>query len=256
MIYWTLLGSDPEWLERNAADFLSSQELVRLAELRFPKRRREWLLGRFGAKNLLLGASQQTGWHVPGVFSVLNQPNGVPFYAREDGHPLPWLLSISHRDGWAFCALSSDCETKIGVDIERIEPRPDAFLSDYFTEEEQGYARGLDATTRTVWMTAAWSMKEAVLKVMGTGLRVDTRRVELLFDGIFDPAPADWHVVPMHLLGLGEDSFYVFWQRKGEYVLSLACAAKWGETIWIDVGKKSKVIQKEVLILTKQVDIV
>ncbi len=222
MIYWALFSADPVWLEGNAEDFLSAQELERLAGMRFPKRRREWLLGRYTAKRLFLRCLPETGMLTMHEFSVQNQPGGMPFFARADGQPLPWPLSISHRDQWAFCALSTQAGVQIGVDIEYIEPRQDAFLSDYFTEEEQSYARKLDESERVVWMTAAWSMKEAVLKALGTGLRVDTRHVALDFSGTFDAQPVDWSALAVQTHNLGAVHFNVCWMRRGGHVLSMA----------------------------------
>ena len=224
MIYWTISQGNPARLdELNPAGFLSPEEQARLAELRFIKRRREWLLGRWTAKLLLqqalgdrLAVSLQN-------FSVENEPRGAPFFASPQGERLPFTLSISHRGERAFCALSTYPEQRLGVDIERIEARATAFLEDYFTPQERSYAARLEEPRRDAWVTLAWSLKEAVLKALGEGLRVDPRRVELLCvepAWQFDPSPQAWQPVGIGGMHPGITGLAGFWQRSGEDVLT------------------------------------
>jgi 4'-phosphopantetheinyl transferase len=238
IIYWTLASRpEPYSTERNleadAERFLSVPELDRLSEMRFPKRRGEWLLGRWTAKNLAvqtLPAIQGRGLL---EFSVLNHPKGAPFFASLEGNRIPAALSISHRDDRAFCAVCTEPDLLLGVDLERIEPRSDGFVTDYYTENEQDFIRGLSSEGKDTWVTASWSMKESVLKALGLGLRVDTRQVEMgSFTQVedFDPSTQNWEEVDVRIHHLGDHDFHGYWRCRDSYVLTLV----WGGALAAD----------------------
>ena len=79
----------------------------------------------------------------------------------------------------AACAWSNEGTEPVGIDLDRVEHRDESFLTDYFTAGEQAFTRALPEHLRDLWVTLAWSAKEAVLKVLGVGLRMDTRKVEI-----------------------------------------------------------------------------
>jgi phosphopantetheinyl transferase len=116
---------------------------------------------------------------------------------------LPISLSISHSRDLALCALYSaggrwqvagarwhdevvddgmrvDGLVQIGVDIEGVESRSDAFVQAYFAEEEMRWIGQALDDEQAVLSTATWSAKEAVLKALHLGLTVDTRQVVCL----------------------------------------------------------------------------
>jgi 4'-phosphopantetheinyl transferase len=160
-------------------DFLSASERKTYAGLRFPKRRHEWLLGRWTAKQLLQRSLERyRGLPLPAI-SVSADPDGAPYLSVDGEGRLPASLSISHRSGRAFCALSPGVSPSIGVDIERIEPRAAAFVNDFFTEGEAARVWASPESSRDTLVTVIWSAKEAVLKALREGLRMDTRAVEI-----------------------------------------------------------------------------
>lgn len=82
----------------------------------------------------------------------------------------------------------------LGCDIEFIEPREGNFLDSFFTVEEMTAVRALrerDVAQGDILTTAIWSGKEAVLKALREGLRIDTRRIACRFDP-FDAPPQEW----------------------------------------------------------------
>jgi 4'-phosphopantetheinyl transferase len=185
MIYWLvqtsldlqegLEGSDPLCI-------LSPSEQERLHALRFEKRRREWLLGRWTAKRLLAGLAIQSGMS-PLKFSevvVKSSPSGVPFaQARVKGMdlPLPFTISISHCADRALCA-AQPIPGCLGADIERVSPRASSFPQAYFTDDEAHQVEHTaDRVRQAELVTAIWCAKEAALKAGGLGLTVDTRSV-------------------------------------------------------------------------------
>lgn len=162
--------------------WLAPSEAGFLAGLRFPKRRRDWLLGRLAAKRVVQSFLAGRGTEVPlAAIAIEREPSGAPL-VRINGAPVPELgpgqLSLSHSHGVAVAALSPTPGTRIGVDLERIEPRAAGFVADFLSDDEcRQVARAGDSRDRVV--TTLWSAKEAALKALGTGLDVDTRRVRV-----------------------------------------------------------------------------
>ncbi len=164
--------------------WLAPQERQRALGLRFPRRRDDYRLGRFTAKCTLaraLGLSL-----TPSSLAricVDNDPLGAP-RVWIDGAAAPFELSLSHRSGVGLCALGPRGE-RLGCDLERVEARSEAFVSDYFGAAEQQRLSQLQVPVRDAIATLLWSAKESALKALGIGLRRDTRElaVELLGHG-------------------------------------------------------------------------
>ncbi len=156
--------------------WLGHRELEVLEGLRLEKRRRDWLLGRWAAKLALRGllGSADHGRE------ILADDGGRPrVHLTDGGDPSEDVsLSISHSGGIGFVAVRRGA-APLGCDVERIESRSDAFVTDYFTGPEREAVEGLSGADRSVLTTLVWSGKEAALKVLGEGLRMDTRSVEV-----------------------------------------------------------------------------
>ena len=162
-----------------ADEILSERETAFYQTLRFPKRRVEWLGGRFALKELV---HAQTGAPMREI-EVLPQPAGKPVL-RVAGEKSDLAFSITHSRGWALAALSA-AEPFLGIDLEKIEPRLDAWAKDFFHPSE------LTAGGER-FLTALWTQKEAVVKLLGTGLCLNSYDVRCI-DGktfFFGPAQA------------------------------------------------------------------
>ncbi len=106
MIHWLLQSLDdcPEILRGDGTPaWLSAAEQQRT--FKAEKRRRDWLLGRWTAKNLVQRYLAQTTGETPALESIVidADADGAP-YASCEGR-LPVSLSISHSHGTAFCGL-------------------------------------------------------------------------------------------------------------------------------------------------------
>jgi 4'-phosphopantetheinyl transferase len=197
MISWLLRSSaDHPALGRGEAPpgLLHPIEVARLAALRVPKRRQDWLLGRWTAKRLLQDWLQATTGESPPAerLAVLADPDGAPYamLATEpagDAEPetvyklglqrLSISLSISHSGQWGFCALCDDAGWSMGADIERIEPRQPGFAEMFFSPAERAHFDAADPDQRDLVITTTWCGKEAALKALRMGLRADTRQI-------------------------------------------------------------------------------
>lgn len=155
--------------------WLAPEERATLAALQVEKRRTEWRLGRWTAKRLL--DARLIDAPEPDAMRVQPASDGAPEVWCEDA-PLPLVLSISHSAGLAFCAVAPHGRA-IGCDIELVEPRSPALAADYFTATECGVVERAAPEERARLVTLIWSAKESALKALRTGLRADTRSVEV-----------------------------------------------------------------------------
>ena len=173
------------WLEQTEAhlptvdDWLSPNEQALLNAMRFAKRRSDWRLGRWTAKNALalyfLCLKVPADRQVLASIEIRPAPSGAP-EAFLQNKPAAATVSLSHRGGIAACAIA--CSSGIlGCDLETIEPRSDAFVADYFTTAEQSFVAEASAADRPRLLALLWSAKESALKALHEGLRLDTRNV-------------------------------------------------------------------------------
>jgi 4'-phosphopantetheinyl transferase len=188
MIHWLVqsLEAHPDLLQGLApAGLLSPAEVARFHALKSAKRRRDWLLGRWTAKQLLRQVMARDGSTVAlDAIVVDNDDSGAPVV-----NDPPFSLSISHSHGYAFCAAVAHPAWPLGADLEWIVPRASTFASDFFTEAEAALVARAPAAARDVLMTAIWSAKEAALKALHLGLRVDTRTVACLVEPVPERPP-------------------------------------------------------------------
>ncbi len=152
-------------------DWLTAPE--RAVQTRFvvPKRLADWRLGRWTAKSALHAAVGVA----EGEVSVIAADDGAP-EAYVDGERAALSLSISHREGVGIAAVGQPGIT-VGIDLEVVEPRTDAFIRDWFGEIDQ--QRIAVADDRYQMACLRWSIKEAAVKLLRTGLRLDVRSMEV-----------------------------------------------------------------------------
>lgn len=206
---WTTARQDD--LPRGDA-WLSPAERVAYSRLAIPKRRGDWLLGRWAARRaIVLGAEAAPGDDL----DVLASSSGAP-EAFVAGRPASFTLSISHSHGVAAAALAPS-GTRLGVDLERIEPRPGAFLEDWFTPSERMFVAAQRAGETPLAATLVWSAKESVMKALREGLRIAPRDVE----AAPDPGPADGAWRPFRARGPGPEEWAGWWRAEAGFVLSL-----------------------------------
>ena len=186
---------DVYWLEQRQSDvpgsdeWLSAREIAHLDTLKIPKRRADWRLGRWTAKCTiagLLGGPLEFA-----RIEILAGTSGAPT-AFLSAEPAGVSISLSHRAGVGACIVANNAGA-VGCDLEVIEPRSDAFLDDYFTEDEKNRICGCHGPDKARLATIIWSAKESALKALGEGLRLDTRSVCVIEIG--DPEVSGWGVL-------------------------------------------------------------
>lgn len=172
--------TDVYWLEQTEADvpedesWLSTKETTLLCTIRFPKRRADWLLGRWTAKNAFaICFGHLTDLQALRDIEIRAAPSGAPEILFRN-EPSAATISLSHRAGIGACAVAPS-HVLLGCDVEIIEPHGDAFAADYFTLEEQAYFAKSKGHERLRLLALLWSGKESALKALREGLRLDTR---------------------------------------------------------------------------------
>jgi len=242
MIHWLLQSLDdcPEIARALApAGLLCAEERKRLSTLKIEKRRRDWLLGRWTAKHLVQGylaAGEGVTAPLDSIY-IANADDGSPFCellparnGKGRAERLPVSLSISHSHGHSLCALCheserSDVTWSLGCDMEWIEHREPSFVNDFFTAQEIRDVMATPVDRRDCRVTAIWSAKEAVLKSLRTGLRIDTRRITCQF-GPPDTLATEWTPLTVTVdRGLAAEfpgSWFAWWQVQDQFVLTMA----------------------------------
>jgi 4'-phosphopantetheinyl transferase len=215
---WTVVSvaAQPE-IERGEPppQLLSDKEAQILSTLRFPLRRRKWLIGRLAAKELI---AQELGVR-PTAITIGNDPSGAPYAEVHGQGRLVRALSISHRADWGFAGLGEPGVAALGVDIETVEPRTDSFIADFFTADEVEAVR-ISGAARDLAIARTWSAKEAVLKALGVGLRMDTRAIHI--GAAAGDGAAQWF--PIEVAVSGDAGFggaaQAYWRTGPGYVLT------------------------------------
>lgn len=203
------LPEDLEWLGAGEKEHLSG--------LRLAKRRAEWLLGRWTAKQaLVLDREIELGAADLDLVEILPTPSGEPQILVE-GVALPIALSLSHRASAALCAVAKT--GSVGCDLEWVEERSSGFIEDYFNPPERRLIEARGAGRRALMANAMWSAKESVLKLLGLGLSVDTR--SLTVSSLALPKVDEWQ--PFTVRRQADSRKFGGWcQRQENWVLTVA----------------------------------
>jgi 4'-phosphopantetheinyl transferase len=209
---------------------LSKEETAVFNELKILKRRQDWLLGRWTAKHLLREMIQQKLGRIVALdaISILAGEDGAPtvdLKSQSAIHDSRFTVSISHSQGSSFCATVERPNWPLGADIERIEPRAANFAADFFTEEEQAFIQESRPELVDALVTTIWSAKEAALKAIRQGLRLDTRSVSCQIEALY-ALPKAWTALRLLWKQQADEgqlpSLSGWWKVDGPFVVTLA----------------------------------
>jgi len=211
------------WLDQTKTDvpieddWFSPGEMLCLSKLRFPKRRADWRMGRWTAKRALAAyLCMPARASILAKLEIRAAASGAP-EALVSGKPANFTISISHRADRAVCAIGP-LDLRLGCDLELVEPHGGAFVTDYFTAEEQTLVARASAAERNVLLAILWSAKESVLKALHEGLRVDTRAVTV------DPQLESYDLKgwrPLRVRHRNGQTFGGWWCQHNESILTM-----------------------------------
>ena len=125
----------------------------------------------------------------------LGEPGTPPLARDPSGRPRLLAPHQDHDTGWSHSGeqllLALGRGVTLGVDLERLRPRPRALeLADrFFAPGEAGRLQALAPERRELAFLRLWCAKEAVLKAHGQGLSFGLHRLEFIPDGDDEHAP-------------------------------------------------------------------
>lgn len=156
---------------RGDVDVLSPDELARFRRMRSVGKKREYLAGRSAMRRVLAGLVDVDARDV----AIENGPHGKP----EVGGQGDLHFNLSHSGDRALLAVSR--RGPIGVDIEAARTgRPFRRLARrFFSPSEYQWLDGLPTAGVADGFYRVWTLKEAYLKAIGTGLTLSSRDFEL-----------------------------------------------------------------------------
>lgn len=163
------------WLRRMRYDpdrveawrtLLSSDESARYSSFPTEARQHEFLLGRVALRTLL--ADQFGG--SPDDFIVQVTDAGAPTVEGLSVH-----VSLTHSDDRAVAVVAN---FPVGVDLEPVTERPEAVHRFLLRPDETAFLETLPMEPEAAFILC-WTLKEATLKAMGTGLSCSPKNVRL-----------------------------------------------------------------------------
>jgi 4'-phosphopantetheinyl transferase len=161
---------DPEFLQRGKA-LLSEDEAERASRYRVQHAQNAYILTRT-ALRVLLGRYLDAS------------PQSIRFRLTEYGKPLldgasELHFNVSHTEGLALLAFTQ--KRRIGVDVEKIRPQPDALklARRFFSKNEQQQLESLSVKELPSAFFRCWSRKEAYIKARGEGLSLPLNRFDV-----------------------------------------------------------------------------
>ncbi|KAA3609762.1 MAG: 4'-phosphopantetheinyl transferase superfamily protein [Calditrichaeota bacterium] len=198
-------------------NWFGEQEKAVLDNLRFTKRRSDWRLGRWTAKQVIFSFLKSEGSHKDNLseIEILADPDGAPQVYLQN-KKAPFSISISHSHGVAMSVLNP-AKIPIGCDIEFIEEREENFVADYFTEQEMVWVKNSEASIKPVVCNLIWSAKESTLKVLKEGLRLDTKTVNILETKLGNTE--EWQPIEIQFNETNE--FFGQWKIMNGFILTI-----------------------------------
>ncbi|MFO0944410.1 MAG: 4'-phosphopantetheinyl transferase superfamily protein [Planctomycetota bacterium] len=168
-------GVDLDWAARI---FLHANELPAYFAAQGNKRKREIVLSRSAVKDAVRvwWVNQYGGGYPhPADLSVGHDEWGRPFLEPGNDPSLP-KISIAHTENIAIGVASA---TPIGIDIEPVSSGAPKILSHFATPSEISLVEGMERQeSGQAWETRLWCAKEALSKLIGTGLQGKPKNFE------------------------------------------------------------------------------
>jgi 4'-phosphopantetheinyl transferase len=194
--------------------WLGPREAQALARLSVAKRRRDWRLGRWAAKEALRCWLAAPPAHER--LEILAADDGAP-EAFVAAAALPVALSLSHC-GETALALVGGKGAELGCDLEEVAPRSPRFAEDYFSAEERAWLERRLPVDCARAVTVIWSAKESALKALRAGLTRDTRELVVTVEEGVDAS--EWSALGVRdaSSGVGFDGW---WRCVGSLVMTM-----------------------------------
>lgn len=148
----------------NDMGILENHEMEEYRNIKNEARKREFI----NTRHLLKSLAEKFGYQ-PADFQIQKDELGKP-YALADNERI--YLSIAHTPDFILCGISA--EKDFGLDLEPVSRRVHEGLKKrIFHTEEQEDVKSLD-------LIRLWTIKEALVKLQGGGLRTNLNDVKVM----------------------------------------------------------------------------
>lgn len=165
----TLIQANYEALTAQQKYYLTSKEHSKLQTFPVKTRKHQFLLGRFCAKTSLVEALGGNFYDYEIMSGVFNQPIvSAPVGCNQQ-------VSIAHSEDLGV-AITFDQAHPMGIDVEVTDPSKIHVIASQMTEKELEILNSLD---RQLGLTVAWTVKEALSKVLKCGLMTPFKVLEI-----------------------------------------------------------------------------
>jgi len=166
-----------------AAALLSADERARAARLVSPTHRRD-----FTAAHALLRRMLSSHHALaPEAWTFTTWPDGKPCLTGDLAAASGLRFNLTHTEGLVACAVTREAE--VGIDLEAIDRRtsqrasPLRLARRFFAEQEAEELAHLPEEAQQTRFVEVWTLKEAAVKALGTGLRLPLHDCLFLDDG-------------------------------------------------------------------------
>lgn len=144
-------------------NFLSKEELEQFRTFTNEQRKGEYLTGRYIFREL----AKQQNWN-PEDIKLKKEPLGKPYVEWAEGRK---YVSFSHSKNMVICAVSESKD--IGLDTESLDRNVNPEVVKRILSENEWKVLGEENPIKL------WTMKEAAVKSIGTGLRTNLKDLEM-----------------------------------------------------------------------------
>ena len=179
------IPSSPTLLRRYAG-FLSAEERQRAQRFRFSRDRNRYQF-MHGMLREILGNYLSVA---PTEIIMSRNSFGKPQINKSPGnHAIGF--NISHSHGFVVAACSHG--RNVGVDVEYLNPQlpVEDIIPSLFSPDEAASFRDVADRDRSKYVLRLWTMKEAYVKAMGTGMHEPFKNITFSFDSDGVPALVD-----------------------------------------------------------------
>jgi 4'-phosphopantetheinyl transferase len=144
---------------------LSAEERARAARIRPAEGRTTFVL----AHALARGAIARAAGIAPGAIAFATREHGKPDVADP---PAARVLgfNLSHTAGLAACAIAHGAQVGVDVEARDRDVDPIAIAERFFAPAEIATLRALDPARQRERFLTLWTLKEALLKAIGSGI--------------------------------------------------------------------------------------
>ena len=129
-----------------------------------------------GAVRCVLGPTARS-WHIRICKDELGKPFVIARWKKTTSREIP--LSLSHAFPYALAVAAPTQAFRVGADVEQVRVFSDEVSAAFLTDQEASLLASCSEIERSVELTLCWSLKEAVLKALGVGLRMHPRNIDV-----------------------------------------------------------------------------